>query len=277
MKNIIVSKPGLKVDENAYITKRQADAYDYIKSTLLEDPETNVEIHGGDGSVFEAVNAIMDAGANDKCALTIVPSGTGNDFAKSFNDNEYHTIDVIKVSDKYCANMVNIGFDCDVVIATEKIKNKKAIGNFSYILGVIATVFKKFGKDFNIEITNIDGTVQKISGTYLLLFAANGQYCGGGFKAAPLAQTNDGLIDLMLFNNVSRLTLAKLIGRYKSGTHVGQDGKLIPSFQKYATYLKCLSVKVSGPDNICIDGEIFPLDTAEISVIPSCLKVRIKR
>ena len=155
MKNIIVSKPGLKVDENAYITKRQADAYDYIKATLLADPETNVEIHGGDGSVFEAVNAIMDAGANDKCALTVVPSGTGNDFAKSFNDSEYHTIDVIKVGDKYCANMVNIGFDCDVVIATEKIKNKKAIGNFSYMLGVIATVFKKFGKDFNIEIEKL--------------------------------------------------------------------------------------------------------------------------
>jgi len=277
MNKIVVSKPGLKVDDMTYVTKHQGDAYDYIKEYLSENPETEVEIHGGDGSVFEAVNAIMDSKAFGKCLLTVVPSGTGNDFVKSFNDSDVHKIDVLKVNDKYCANMVNIGFDCDVVIATEKIKNKKAIGSFSYILGVVATVFKKFGKPFKIDLTLADGSYEKIEGTYLLLFAANGQYCGGGFRTAPVAKTNDGLIDLMLFNKVSRFTLARLIGKYKRGTHLDENGNLIPAFQKYATYTRCRSLKVSGPDNICIDGEVFPLDTAEISVVPSCLDVKVNK
>lgn len=277
MNKIIVSKPGAYSGNGVYVTKHQGDALDYIKSELINNPDTEVEIHGGDGSVFEAVNAIMIANAADKCALTVVPSGTGNDFVKSFNDGAYHKIDLIKVSDKYCANMVNIGFDCDVVIATNKIKNKKLIGSFSYMLGVVATVFKKFGKHFDIELTYADGTSEKREGNYLLLFVANGQYCGGGFRTAPVSRLDDGLIDVMLFNKVSRLTLARLIGKYKSGTHLDSDGNLIPEFQKYAIYTKCKSINVSGPKNICIDGEIFPLERAEMSVIPSCLNVRVKK
>lgn len=277
MNKIEVSKPGAYSGNGVYITKRQGDALDYIKNELIKDPNSEVVIHGGDGSVFEAVNAIMNSGACDKCSLTVVPSGTGNDFVKSFDDTEFHTIDVLKVSDKYCANMVNIGFDCDVVIATEKIKAKKVIGSFSYILGVIATVFKKFGKHFCVEMIDADGICEKIEGDYLLLFAANGRYCGGGFKTAPTAELDDAIIDVMLFNKVSRFTLARLIGKYKSGTHVDKNGRLIPEFQKYATYKKCVSLKVSGPDNICIDGEVFPLDIAHISVIPSCLNVRVKK
>lgn len=277
MNKITVSKPGAHSGENVHVTAYQGDAFDYIKSHLLENPNTEVEIHGGDGTVFEAVNAIMNADAADKCTLTVVPSGTGNDFVKSFSDDNYHKIDVIKVSDKYCANMINIGFDCDVVIATEKIQGKKLIGSFSYILGVIATLFKKFGKQFEIELTYPDGKTEKYTGEYLLMFAANGQYCGGGFRSAPIASLSDALIDVMLFNKVSRFTLARLIGKYKSGTHLDEHGNLIPAFQKYAKYIKCSSIKVSGPEHICIDGEVFPLETAEITVIPSCLSVRVNK
>lgn len=277
MKIIEVSKPGLATSEGVHVTKYQGDALDFIKSELLNDPSSDVIIHGGDGSVFEAVNAIMLADAADTATLTVVPSGTGNDFVKNFTDDKLHKIDVLKVSDKYCANMVNIGFDCDVVIATEKIKGKKFIGGFSYILGVVATVFKKFGKHFSVELTCADGTVRKFDEDLLLLFAANGQYCGGGFRSAPTSKLDDNLIDVMLFKKISRFTLARLIGKYKKGTHVDENGVLIPSFQKYAVYAKCTSLKVSGPDHICIDGEVFPLDEAEISVIPSCLNVRVSK
>lgn len=277
MNKIIVSKPGAYSGEGVHITGYQGDAFDYIKEQLTKDPYTEVEIHGGDGSVYEAVNAIMSANACEQCSLTVVPSGTGNDFVKSFNDDDFHKIDLIKVSDKYCANMVNIGFDCDVVIATEKIKGKKIIGSFSYILGVVATVFKKFGKHFEIELTYPDGACEKRKGDYLLLFVANGQYCGGGFRTAPIAKLDDGLMDVMLFNKVSRFTLARLIGKYKSGIHLDEKGELIPSFKKYAIYAKCKSIKVSGPKNICIDGEVLPLETTNMTIIHSCLNVRVQK
>ena len=275
MKKCVVAKPGIYSGDDAYITKSKGDAITHIKDVLQSDPDTEVVMYGGDGSVYEAVNAIMDSGASDTCKLTVVARGTGNDFVKSFDDNDYHSIDLIKVNDKYCANMVNIGFDCDAVIATEKINSKKFTGSFSYVIGVVATFFKKFPRRFDIEMTLDNGTTEEIHGNCLLCLAANGMYCGGGFKAAPAAKLDDQLFDVFIFRKVSRLALLRLIGTYKKGTHIDSEGNLIKSFQKYAIYRKCSSMTVSGPKNICIDGEVLPLEKANISIVPSAINVRV--
>ena len=133
MNKCIIAKPGIYSGEDAYITKAKGDAITHIKSVLNRDPNTEIVMYGGDGSVYEAVNAIMESGHNEECCLTVVPRGTGNDFVRSFNDSEFHKIDLIKVNDKYCANMVNVGFDCDAVIAAEKLNSKKIAGKSSYL------------------------------------------------------------------------------------------------------------------------------------------------
>ena len=117
------------IDESkCYRSQKPGDATEKIAEVCREDPYAHITIYGGDGSVYESVNAIMSAGAGDTAELTIVPFGTGNDFVKSLPDGKMNKkIDLIRFNDKYSANIINIGFDCDVVSVTEKLKKSNNI------------------------------------------------------------------------------------------------------------------------------------------------------
>ena len=61
-----------------YHTICEGDCRRYVEECCKEDPHTHFDIHGGDGSINEAVCGVMDAGAGNTATLTIVPSGSGN-------------------------------------------------------------------------------------------------------------------------------------------------------------------------------------------------------
>ncbi len=263
-------KTPLEVVEGEYYRSQSAgDATSKIEEVCREDPNTHVIVYGGDGSVYEAVNAIMKSGAEDTAELTVVPFGTGNDFVKSLpsEPGTYKKIDLIKFNDKYSANIINIGFDCDVVRVTEKLKKMKLVrGSIAYAIGVLATVFHKIGKKFDIEFTLEDGTVEYEKGEHLLCVIANGRYYGGGFCCAPNAELDDGILDVMLVRKISRLRFAKFIGGYKKGLHIMPDGSINPKYESILIYKRCKSVKLRDVMQLCADGEIIDCKDAEISV-----------
>ena len=63
-------------------------------------------------------------------------------------------IDLLECNGRYCVNIVNIGFDCNVVYEMEKIRNAKIVPNkLAYIAGIVVTLFKKmYSKSDQIEI-----------------------------------------------------------------------------------------------------------------------------
>ncbi|VDR36861.1 putative lipid kinase [Alistipes sp. cv1] len=63
----------------------------------------------------------------------------------------------------------------------------------------------------------------------------NGRTYGGGFCAAPEAQPDDGWLDVYIIRKVSRVTIAKLLGMYKSGKHF-QNGQLVRAAEPYFIY-----------------------------------------
>ncbi len=289
MRNIHIINPeaGLKKkfseqkNIEIYETKGRGDLEQFVKKTCLENPETHFTVYGGDGSVSEAVNGIMNAGqeARENAVLSIVPMGTGNDFVKNFHSDtkERKKVDIIKCNDRYCVNMINIGFDCDVVISTDKIKKfPLTSGSFGYIVGVVITLFKKIGMDIDIEMTDKNEKIIKKDGRILLTAIANGPFCGGGFKSNPAADISDGLFDVLIAEKVKRSTFAKLVGGYRNGTHVDCEKKEITKrYIGLASYNQCKSMKISKIKKICIDGEIFEYDSADISIIPSAVNVEM--
>lgn len=257
------------VEEEIYITKSVGDAENFAKEMSVNQ-DVHFIVHGGDGTINEVVNGIIKAGAGDRCVLSVVPKGTGNDFVRSARG--VHNVDVIKFNDSYCINSLNTGLDLRVVEESNKYKKIPFVsGSLAYLLGVVNTLFKGIGEKWKLEITDQNGNTEDFSHEeFSLALFANGCFYGGGFYAAPLASITDGLIDVILIKKVSKLTLLKLILAYRAGKHFA-GGEIADSFKKYLIYRKCTKAKIENIKNICSDGEIIKATSADISIIEKAL------
>lgn len=266
-------------DFEVYTTKKRYDAERYVKE-ICASAKDKVRFYacGGDGTLNEIANGAVNY---DIAELGLIPIGTGNDFVKNFTDTENFfdikkqldgtaaPIDMIKYNDRYGINMINIGFDCDVAEKVGELKNNKLIPvKLAYVAGVVKTLFKKFGTNMKIY---IDGE-KPIDREMLLIAISNGRFCGGGFKSSPLADLDDGIIDLCIVEKVTRGTFLSLVGSYKKGTHLEAKGA-----DKIITYKKCgkFEMRFDGEQSICIDGEIEKIKGAVFEAVRNAIKFSI--
>ena len=266
-----------------YYTTRRKNAITYVRSMIKEYPDERQRFIcvGGDGTINEIANS---APANPNIEFGVIPNGSGNDFVRNFKhrrkfteidaqiDGEVKSFDLIKCNDDYCVNMVNIGFDCSVVIEADKFRKYKFISpGISYVLGVVVGFFfKKFGTQMRIIFD--DGEI--IDKQLTLTAIGNGKFCGGGFKSAPKAGLADGLLDVCIIDKVSRLSFLQLVGCYKDGTFLEKK-----KAQKIVKYKQTNHFKMEfeAPQPICIDGEVSNAKTVEFTVIPGAFNFVIPK
>ena len=254
-----------------YYTTCPGDATEYVRSMIRISQERQRFICvGGDGSINEIVNSAPN---NPDVEFGVIPKGSGNDFARNFSnhkmfqdidaqiDGDTISLDLIKCNDYYCVNMVNIGFDCAVAKEAERYKKIPGVSpGLSYIIGVLVVLFRKIGTPM--KLTFDDGTV--IEKEFTLTAIGNGKFCGGGFKAAPIALLEDGLIDVCAIDKVSKLTFLSLVSLYKKGTYLNNKRA-----QKIINYVQVPHFKMEfeEPIPICIDGEIKGAKTIDFEVV----------
>lgn len=260
------------LDYHIYYTTCRGDATEYVRSMVKISQERQRFICvGGDGSINEIVNI---APCNPNVEFGVIPKGSGNDFVRNFSNHRMFQdinaqvdgttipLDLIKCNDNYCVNMVNIGFDCAVVKEADRIKKHKFISpGMSYILGVVVVLFKKFGTKMKLIFD--DGEV--IEKEFTLTAIGNGKFCGGGFKSAPIALLEDGLLDVCAINKVSRATFISLVSHYKKGTYINNRRALKVIDYRQVPHFK---MEFDEPIPICIDGEIKGAKTVDFEVIP---------
>ena len=266
-----------------YYTTCSKNAITYVRSMVKEYPDERQRFIcvGGDGTINEIANS---APANPNIEFGVIPNGSGNDFVRNFKhrrlfadidaqiDGEAHSFDLIKCNDDYCVNMVNIGFDCSVVMEADKFRKYKFISpGISYILGVVdGFFFKKFGTKMKVIFDNGEIIDKELTLTAI----GNGKFCGGGFKSCPKATLNDGLMDICMIDKVSRLDFIQLISCYKDGTFI--DKKSAQRIIKYVQQ-KHFIMEFEQPQPICIDGEIFNAKTVDFTVIPGAFNFVIPK
>ncbi len=260
------------VTYECYFTKAAGDATRFVREICQSGEELPARFYacGGDGTVCEVVNGV---GAREDAAVGVIPVGTGNDFVRNFSspelffdisaqvDGSESEIDLIRCNDTLAINMINIGFDCEVVKKKEEFGGKKFLPKkFAYLAGLAITLFKK--PTVKLSLTLEDGTEEDKH--FLLTTIANGGFCGGGFNSNPRASLNDGSLDILFVNNVSRSRFVSLVGSYKKGTHITEkNGSIL-------RHMKCGSLRMKFPEarSASIDGELYDFEELLIECLP---------
>jgi YegS/Rv2252/BmrU family lipid kinase len=271
------------VEYEIYNTKAPRDAEEYIRRTVSEcNGEVSFFACGGDGTLCEVVTGIMSLEDREGISLGLIPIGTGNDFARNFAPSEQYfdigaqidgtpyKVDLIKAADRHAINMVNIGFDCEVVCKTASIKKSPLVpSKLAYIFGLIATLVRKPGVKADISINGGEPVREEL----LLTTFANGAYCGGGFYSNPLASLSDGRLDSLLVSNITRLKFISLVGDYKKGTHLSEK------FKKIIRNEKCEEIRLAFEKhtNVCVDGEIINVKELVLSVLHGAITFRVPK
>ena len=107
------------------------------------------------------------------------------------------------------------------------------------------------------------------TGPMLTLSLACGKYIGGGFMCAPRSDNDDGLMELALVEPMSRLRLARLIGAYKKGEHLGD-----PRMRPFITYRRVKEAMLESDRDIrlCLDGEIITGRRFKVELLPGAAR-----
>lgn len=262
------------IDADFVFTEYPKHATKIVKEADLSK-YSGVVIAGGDGSFFEALNGYIQNENRYNTPIGILPVGTGNslardvldtnngigDYVKLIANNKTRDFDLAKVqSDKeifYFANMMGFGFITDVLLTASKLK---AFKKFSYTLGVLYNTIKL--STFNLKMT-ADGEEYDLDNVFVVV--SNSKYTGGNYLIAPKAKIDDGKLDLIILNKLSRINLLKTFPKIFDGSHV--DTKFVDYVQAKTIKFETKNAKTLGPD-----GEIY----GELPVIVSCVSKAIK-
>ncbi|MCG8370488.1 MAG: YegS/Rv2252/BmrU family lipid kinase, partial [Proteobacteria bacterium] len=180
-----------------------------------------IVVAGGDGSVHEAVNGIMRAAGD--AAFGVIPTGTGNDFAKAAGipldwrhatallagrmatGTNGRSIDIGRMNDRYFANGAGIGLDARV---TRIARSYRApIGDLVYLLAIFRAMLEGIASPH----MRIVSESANREGATTLVNVANGDWIGGMFNIAPNARNHDGRFDLLVVAPVSRPRILQLL------------------------------------------------------------------
>jgi YegS/Rv2252/BmrU family lipid kinase len=230
---------------------------------------------GGDGTANEVLNGLMAAKGTDRAVppFGIIPAGRGNDFSFGVNvprkipdackrilSGRTVPMDVGKVTGgfftdgRFFGNGIGIGFD--TMVGLEAAKMKHMHGFLAYVFGTIKTLFFcPESPTLEIEIDQAIMTHRSIQVSIM-----NGRRMGGAFHMAPSACFKDGLFDLVVTDNISRIDLLKIVAATTKGTPWSHPK--VKTFQAGSMTIRA----VHGSMVTHADGEIICLDGHELRV-----------
>lgn len=209
-----------------FFTAGRGDARRLAEEAAASGEPVRLYACGGDGTLNEVVNA---AAGRPWAAVTNVPVGTGNDFLRIFGEEgrrrfadiaalrvgPQSSMDLMDCNGLLGLDVVCAGVDARVAAEVHRYKRLPLVnGVGAYLLSLVVNVFRGITRPMTVEMGPI-----RYSGPTAILCICNGRHYGGGFCPVPEAQPDDGVLDMLLVEDVDRRTFARYVGRYAAGRY----------------------------------------------------------
>jgi len=238
---------------------------------------------GGDGTVHEVINGLMQLPEEKRPVLGVVPVGSGNDFAHAIGmpqkadrallevlHGEPSLVDIGLMTDEhgrkeYFNNTAGLGFDAVVTIRSHKLPLLR--GFTMYLVAVLQAIII----NHNPMKVKIKTDQDEWDENTLMVALCNGYREGGGFLMAPHARIDDGHFEYVLLKSCGRLRMLRLLPEVMRGKHLKFKHVKHGSVTRF-------SMVSDRPLYIHLDGEIFTnfksnLHQVTFEILPAALKV----
>ncbi len=267
------------VETDTVATGAAGDATRLIAQGLSEGRRRFIAV-GGDGSVNEVVQGVMDSthGASREVTLAAAPLGTGNDWARSISmpsdprgiartiasgRTMLHDVGAIDfpaepaTPRRWFINVAGAGYDADVVAHMPK----QVPSAISYLRIALTGLARYRSPQFRIS---VDGAV--FDDRLLLAFVANARYCGHRMHVAPAAVLDDGVLDVVAVRELSLPRLLPKLAKLYDGRILGDP---------MVRHLRGARVRIDADPPVIVqaDGQLLCRTPAEFSVVRQAIRV----
>ncbi|HCJ1101044.1 TPA: diacylglycerol kinase family protein [Legionella pneumophila] len=279
-----VLKPGLHAlfEQTVYRISNRVNDLEAITDGLLAENPDSLLIIGGDGTSNHVLNGLIE---NDKLKIpqtkiAFFNAGCGGDFTRQFpqqkitefldriSHNQFIKCDIGKITlanqvSRYFINIASCGLSGHVVLRVSKSKwLKKLGGTLNYLLHALIGLMTYRKTKVRVQIDDALPSDSPI----LLMAVCSGQYFGGGMHVAPMAKVNDGLFDVVSFNEFSKLNALLKLYKIYSGEHLLDNN---------VHYVQAKKIKIEPLEESKIeieaDGEIIGCLPAQFEFIKETL------
>ena len=220
--NVAAALEARGVDAEVHRPPTSDAARDAARRCVDEGAERLIAV-GGDGVVNIAVNAI----AGTDVVLGVVPAGTGNDFARALGllDGDVEAqidraladaspVDAIRTDHGWVASVATLGFSGDVTARANRLRWPR--GQHRYTLATLLQLPRL--QSYPVTVI-VDGQRVGTAST-MLLAIGNTAYFGGGMRICPGAKPDDGRVQVIDIDAVTRLRFLRVFPTVFSGRHV---------------------------------------------------------
>lgn len=278
---------GAGVAYAAEVTARRGDATLLARSATLAGCSAVVTI-GGDGTLFEVVNGVMQPGAvgtplREGVAVGLVQAGRGSDFGRSAGipgdvqsacarllAGHTQSVDLGYVRyrspggeerGRYFANAAGLGFDAEVSVRANAAPRVFG-GTVPYLSSLLLTLGTYRNKRISVSLDAAEPWHRRVNSVVI----ANGQYFGGGMRIAPEAALTDGQFEVVVLGDLGKFDLVRNVPRVYVGTHV--------THPKVSVF-RARHLSAGSPDRVLLqaDGEVLGTTPATFEVVPGALRL----
>jgi diacylglycerol kinase (ATP) len=267
------------------MTERSGHGIDLAREGAIAGAPLVIAV-GGDGTLHEVVNGLMQA--KGTAQLGVIAQGTGGDFRKTLGlehrldkyldalkSGRTRAVDVGKFTgggktDHYFVNILSAGMGGLV---------DRYVADASRMLGGTAAYFGASLRALvNARLGNVMATVTKDGQTTtqpirsFMIAICNGRYFGGGMHVAPMAEVDDGVLELVALGATSKIGFAMTSRGIYTGSHIGQAGTVHLRGQKIV--LDLANEDARSVYLLDVDGEPMGSLPLTVEVVPKALVLR---
>lgn len=256
-----------------FIATSKEEGAQALAKKALEDGVDLLAVSGGDGTVMEAMSALVGT----DIPIAVLPAGTGNLLSVNLSipttvpeavdvalsGNQYQ-LDLARTSDgQYFAIMGGIGLDAQMIADAGR-EAKRRLGVFAYFWSALKNLQRR--REY-VEIT-IDDKPPLRRNVKTVMVANMGRITGG-LEAVPTASPNDGKLDVAVVRTATlgqglRLLAYTLLGRSQED----------PTFDVYQA--QRVTVRTVRPQPVELDGEeCDPVQEWSVEVVPKAVRVLV--